>query len=215
MASLAGLGAYLARRGRFRGRWRRYGWRLVLYLGRVPCRAFAARLRALWRGGWCWSVLAPCVALGGPCVAGAGAGVTGGAWPLPPLRCGSLQWPPLRSLVLQSSAPAAVGPFAGLVGGVALVAWSDCQRAGAAGVAGAVAVFVVAVAGVEPAPPLAVSSLRGLGPCGPWWLVFAGGVVLLQGDKARGGGLGQFVKGGGVHWRALGGYLAPALNSLI
>lgn len=62
---LAGLGAYLARRGRFRDRWRRFGWRLVLYLGRVPWRAFAARLRALWRGGWCWSVLAPCVALAG------------------------------------------------------------------------------------------------------------------------------------------------------
>lgn len=25
----------------------------------------AARLRALWRGGWCWSVRAPCVALAG------------------------------------------------------------------------------------------------------------------------------------------------------
>lgn len=44
----AGLGANLARRGRFRGRWRRYGWRLVLYLGRVPWRALAALLRALW-----------------------------------------------------------------------------------------------------------------------------------------------------------------------
>ena len=27
--------------------------RLVLYLGRVPWYALAARLRALWRGGWC------------------------------------------------------------------------------------------------------------------------------------------------------------------
>lgn len=117
----AGRGAYLARRGRFRDRWRPYGWRPVLYLGRVPCRAFAGRLRALWRGGWCWSVLAPCVALGGPCVAGAGVVLTGGAWPLPPLRCGPLQLPPLRSLVLQSSAPAAVGPWRA-VGGVALVA---------------------------------------------------------------------------------------------
>lgn len=65
---LAGPSANLARRGRFRGRWRRYGWWLVLYLGRVPWRWLAARLRALWRGGWCWSVRAPCVAL------------TGGAW---------------------------------------------------------------------------------------------------------------------------------------
>ena len=43
-------------------------------------------------------------------------------------------------------------PLAGR-GGVALVAWSDCQRVGAAGVAG-VAACVVAVAGVGPAAPL-------------------------------------------------------------
>ena len=105
---LAGLGANLARRGRFRGRWRRCRLRLVLYLGRVPWRALAARLRALWRGGWCWSVLAPCVALGGRRVAGAGVVLIGCAWSLPPLRFGPLQPPPLRLLVHLSSAPAAV-----------------------------------------------------------------------------------------------------------
>ena len=64
------------RGGRFRGRWRRYGWRLVLYLGRVPWRALAARLglvclpfhlvvfrRRLWpvaAGVRCWSLRALC-----------------------------------------------------------------------------------------------------------------------------------------------------------
>ena len=137
-------------------------WPLAAFAGCGWCRTLAASLGARWR-----PVCGPC---GG--VAGFGLSVLlawplralrgwrwccldGGAWSLPPLRFGPLQWPPLRSLVLQSSAPAAVGPFAGR-GGVALVAWSDCQRAGAAGVAGAVAVFVVAVAGVEPAPPVAV-----------------------------------------------------------
>lgn len=163
----AGRGACLARRGRFRDRWRRCGWRLVLYLGRVPWRAPCGPFAGLVAG---WLVLVCPCSLRGPCgprFACAGAVLTGGAWSLPPLRFGPLQWPPLRSLVLQSSAPAAVGPWRA-AGGVALVAWSVCQRAGAAGVAGVVAVFVVAVAGVEPAPPSAVSSGRGLGPCGPW-----------------------------------------------
>ena len=62
---LTGLGANLARRGRFRGRWRRYGWRLVVYLGRAPWRALAARLRALWLVAVLRSVRAPCVALAG------------------------------------------------------------------------------------------------------------------------------------------------------
>lgn len=149
---LAGLGANLARRGRFRGRWRRCRLRLVVYLGRVPWRALAARLRALWLGG-CLAVC-PCP-LRGPCgrrVAGAGVVLIGCAWSLPPLRFGPLQPPPLRLLVHLSSAPAVWRPLAGR-GGVALVAWSDCQRTCAAGVAG-VAACVVAVAGVEPAAPL-------------------------------------------------------------
>lgn len=81
------------------------------------------------------------------------------------------------------------GSFAGR-GGVALVAWSDCQRTGAAGVAG-VAACVVAVAGVGPAAPLwrapMVTALALAGRCG---LVLGIGVVLLEGYKARGGALG-------------------------
>lgn len=162
---LAGLGANLARRGRFRGRWRRYGWRLVLYLGRVPWRALAAHLRALWL------------------VAGVGLSLPL-AWPLRAAfrwRWRGVDWwrVVLAAVAVQAAPVAAVavagapvkrarrrGPYTGR-GGVALVAWSDCQRTGAAGVAGVVA--VVAVAGVEPAPPLAVSNGRGLGPCGPWF----------------------------------------------
>lgn len=72
---LAGLGAYLARRGRFRGRWRRYGWRLVLYLGRVPWRAPCGPFAGLVAG---WLVLVCPCSLRGPCgprFAGAGAGL--------------------------------------------------------------------------------------------------------------------------------------------
>ena len=67
-------------------------------------------------------------------------------------------------------------------GGVALVAWSDCQRTGATGVAGVVAVFVVAVAGVEPAPPVGGSPIvAAVALAGRGWLVFAAGVVVLEG----------------------------------
>ena len=152
---LAGRGAYLARRGRFRGRWRR----LVVAAGVVPWPRPLVRAGGPFAGlvAWWLVLVCPCPLRGpcGPRFAGAGVVLTGGAWSLPPLRFGPLQWPPLRSLVLQSSAPAAL-VLVRAAGGVALVAWSDCQRTGAAGGAGVVAVFVVAVAGVEPAPLVAV-----------------------------------------------------------
>ena len=126
------------------------------------CYTLAASLGALWR-----PVYGPC---GG--VAGVGLSVLL-AWPLRAAcrwRWCCLDWwrVVLAAVAVRAAPVAAVavaggpvkrarrrGPFAGR-GGVALVAWSDCQRAGAAGVAGAVAVFVVAVAGIEPAPPVAV-----------------------------------------------------------
>lgn len=115
---LTGLGANLARRGRFRGRWRRYGWRLVCTL--------AALLGARWRPvcgpcGW-WLSCGLSVLLAWPLRAARGwrwRSLIGCAWSLPPLRFGPLQWPPLRSLVHLSSAPAAVA----LVRAVVALRW--------------------------------------------------------------------------------------------
>ncbi len=123
--AVAGRGAYLARLGRFRGRWR--------LLARGWCNTLPALLGALWRpfcgpcGGGCMRfVLAPCAALAGL------------AW-LALAAVDSLRvvlaavavWAAPAAAVAVAGAsikraPAAVGPC-GPCGGVTLVAWSNCQ----------------------------------------------------------------------------------------
>lgn len=167
---------------------------VVLALVRtLPAVAVSVAAGGVMDGGWCDTLPAFLGArwrpFCGPC-----GGVAGGglslllAWPLRAAfrwRWRGLDWwrVVLAAVAVWAAPVAAVAvagasikrarrrwPLAGR-GGVALVAWSDCQRVGAAGVAG-VAACVVAVAGVEPAPP--------------WWrapmvnglAAIAGGVVV-------------------------------------
>lgn len=86
----------------------------------------AALLGARWRPvcgpcGW-WLSCGLSVLLAWPLRAARGwrwRSLIGCAWSLPPLRFGPLQWPPLRSLVHLSSAPAAVA----LVRAVVALRW--------------------------------------------------------------------------------------------
>ena len=117
---LAGLGAYLARRGRFRDRWRRFGWWLVYTL---------AAFRWRWPGLDWWRVVLAAVAVrAAPVSAVAVAGA--------PVKRARRRWP-LRAVVALRWWR---GQFVKERARLALLALSR----------------VVAVAGVEPAPLVAV-----------------------------------------------------------
>lgn len=99
-AAVAGLGAYLARRGCLRGRWRAFGGGRCNTLPALHC----APLRPFY-GLVAGSCLAVCLCSLPPLLAAwlVLAWLSGCAWFLPPLRCGPLQPPPLRLLVLHFS----------------------------------------------------------------------------------------------------------------
>ena len=136
---LAGRGAYLACLGRFGGRGRRCGRWLVLYLSRAPWRALAAQLRAFGvMAGACLSV-----PLAWPSRAARGWRWRGLDWWRVALAAVAVRAAPVAAVAVAGAPVKRArrrGPYTGR-GGVALVAWSECQRTGATGVAGVIAVL--------------------------------------------------------------------------